>query len=117
MLEKHSDMVSFQLEKAQVEVNGKKEEITSPMALIDGEYYVAADIVAEKLKFNYNWDISKNQAVAVNTAEESSILPLKYDLRDKKRAPGVLYAGPLPPFPLWNQPCSRRKPGNFPRTI
>lgn len=94
VLEKHSDMVSFQLEKGQVEVNGKKEEITSPMALIDGEYYVAADVVAEKLKFNYNWDISKNQAVAVNTAEESSILPLKYDLRDKKRAPGVKNQGP-----------------------
>lgn len=94
VLEKYSDVVSFRLEEGEAEVNGKKEEITSPMALIDGEYYVAANDVAEKLKFNYNWDIAKNQAVAVNTAEETSILPLKYDLREKGRAPGVKNQGP-----------------------
>lgn len=94
VLEKYTDVVSFQLGKGRVEVNGKKEKITSPMALIDGEYYVAANTVAEKLKFNYNWDIGENQAVAVNTAEENSILPLKYDLRERGRAPGVKNQGP-----------------------
>ena len=94
VLEKHSDVVTFQLEEEQVEVNDKKEKITSPMALVDGEYYVAAKTVAEKLNFNYNWNIAKNEAIAVNSAEEDSILPLKYDLRDRQRAPDVKNQGP-----------------------
>lgn len=89
VLEKRSDVVTFQLDKGKVQVDGKKEEITSPMALVDGEYYVSAKTVAEELDFNYNWNIQENQAIAINTAEEGGILPLQYDLRSRKRAPEV----------------------------
>ena len=54
VLEKRSDVIAFQLEEDKVRVNGKKEKIASPMTYIDGEYYVAAKTVAEKLDFNYN---------------------------------------------------------------
>ncbi len=93
VLEKHSDVVSFQLEEDTVEVNHKKENITAPMVQMDGEYYVSAKIVAEKLNFNYNWNIAENMAIAINSAEDS-IFPLKYDLRDRQRAPDVKNQGP-----------------------
>ncbi|MEH2945170.1 lectin like domain-containing protein [Lachnospiraceae bacterium KK002] len=89
ILEKRSDVVKFRLDKETVEVNSKKEKISSPMTRKDGEYYVAAKTVAEKLNFNYNWNIEENQAIAVNTAEEGGILPLSYDLRERQRAPEV----------------------------
>ncbi|MCI9493554.1 MAG: cell surface protein [Lachnospiraceae bacterium] len=89
VLEKRSDVVAFQLDKGKVQVNGEKEGITSPTAFIDGEYYVSAETVAEKLSFHYNWNIQENQAVAINTAKDGGILPLQYDLRSRKRAPEV----------------------------
>lgn len=95
MLEKRSDVIAFQLEEDKVRVNGKKEKIASPMTYIDGEYYVAAKTVAEKLDFNYNWDIEKNQAIAVDAAKDSKILPLQYDLRDRQRAPKIKNQGPF----------------------
>lgn len=94
MLEKRSDVVSYQLGKESVTVNGRKEKLKSPMVCKDGEYYVPVQSVAEKLNFNYDWNIEKNQAVAVNKAEESSILPPQYDLRNRQRAPKVKNQGP-----------------------
>lgn len=94
MLEKRSDVVSYQLGKESVTVNGRREKLKSPMVCKDGEYYVPVQSVAEKLNFNYDWNIEKNQAVAVNKAEESSILPPQYDLRDRQRAPKVKDQGP-----------------------
>ncbi len=94
VLEKRSDVIAFQLEDENVKVNGKKEKIASPMIYEDGEYYVAAKTVAEKLNFNYNWNIDKNQAIAIDTAKESGILPLQYDLRDRQRAPKIKNQGP-----------------------
>lgn len=95
VLEKRSDVIAFQLEEDKIRVNGKKEKIASPMTYIDGEYYVAAKTVAEKLDFNYNWDIEKNQAIAVDAAKDSKILPLQYDLRDRQRAPKIKNQGPF----------------------
>lgn len=94
MLEKRSDVITFRLNDGNVTVNNEKEAISSPMTYKDGEYYVAMETVAEKLNFNYNWNIEENQAIAVNTAEESSILPPQYDLRNRQRAPRVKNQGP-----------------------
>jgi len=93
MLEKRSDVIIFQLNEDQVTVNGKKETIPSPMTSKRGEYYASVETVAEKLNFKYEWNIQKNQAAAVNKAEETSILPPQYDLRNRQRAPKVKNQG------------------------
>lgn len=93
VLEKRSDVIAFLLNENQVDVNDDKEEITSPMIQKDGEYYVAARTVAENLNFDYNWDIEENQALILDKTEEQSILPLRYDLREKERAPKVKNQG------------------------
>lgn len=89
MIEKRSDVLTFQLDEASVSVNDEEEPISSAMTYRDGEYYVDMKVIADKLQFNYNWDIEKNQAIAVNTAEENSILPPQYDLRTRGRTPKV----------------------------
>ena len=85
LIEKRSDEITFQLNNPEVSINDEKEEISSPMTYRNGEYYVPMETVADKLNFNYNWNIEENKAVAVNNAEEASILPPQYDLRDKTR--------------------------------
>lgn len=94
ILEKRSDVITFQLNENKVDTNNKKEKISSSMSYKNGEYYVPIETVAEKLSFNYNWDIEKNQAIAINAAEGSSILPLQYDLRTRQRAPKIKNQGP-----------------------
>lgn len=93
MLEKRSEVITFQLNEEEITVNGKKEALNSPMTSREGEYYVSVETVAEKLNFNYEWNIEKNQAIAVNKAEETSILPPQYDLRERQRAPRVKNQG------------------------
>lgn len=94
VLEKRSDVITFQLNEDNFTVNKHEEELQSPMLCRNGDYYVPVQAVAEKLRFDYNWDIEKNQGVAVNKAEESSILPPQYDLRDRQRTPQVKNQGP-----------------------
>lgn len=93
LIEKRSDEITFQLDNSEVSINNEKEEISAPMTYKDGEYYVPIETVADKLNFNYNWNIDENQAVAINNAEETSILPPQYDLRRKKRAPQIKNQG------------------------
>ncbi len=94
MLEKRSDIVTFQLDKDSVTVNEREEDVDSPMICKDGEYYVPVETIAKNLKFNYDWNIEKNQGIAVNKAEGNSILPPQYDLRDRERTPKVKNQGP-----------------------
>lgn len=93
LIEKRSDQISFHLDDPEIFINKEKEEISSPMTYKDGEYYVPLETIAEKLDFNYNWNIADNQAVAVNNAAETSILPPQYDLREKGRAPQIKNQG------------------------
>ncbi|MCI8298907.1 MAG: cell surface protein [Lachnospiraceae bacterium] len=93
VLEKRSDVITFQLNEKKVTVNGEQEDIQSPLTGKEGEYYVSLGTVADKLKFNYEWNIEKNQAIAVDKAEETSILPPQYDLRDRQRTSRVKNQG------------------------
>lgn len=93
LIEKRSDVITFQLNQQEVSINNEKEKITSPMTYQNGEYYVPMEVVADKLNFNYNWNIADNQAVAVNNAEETSILPPQYDLRKRQRIPQIKNQG------------------------
>lgn len=93
VIEKRDDEISFALDEKAVVVNKEKNEIRSSMIYNDGEYYVPADTVSELLDFSYVWDIEKNQAVAMNNAAGESILPARYDLRDRQRTPVVKNQG------------------------
>lgn len=93
LIEKRSDEITFQLGEPSVSINKEREEISSPMTHHNGEYYVPMETVADKLNFHYQWNIKANQAVAVNNAEESSILPPQYDLRKRQRTPQVKNQG------------------------
>lgn len=93
LIEKKNDEIAFLLDEPVVIVNKEKKEISSSMIFLNGEYYVPADTVSGLLNFSYSWDIEKNQAVALNNAGGESILPARYDLRDKQRTPLVKNQG------------------------
>lgn len=89
LIEKRNDEILFALDEPEVTVNREAVSLASAMIYEDGEYYVPVETVSDLLDFSYNWDIEKNQAVAVNNANGESILPAKYDLRERERTPRV----------------------------
>ena len=84
VLEKRSDVAVFQIDQEQSSVISKQ-----------GDYYVSIEMIAKELGYQYDWNIKKNQATMIDQAGETSILPLKYDLRDRQRAPKVKNQGPF----------------------
>lgn len=93
LIEKYTDILKMRLNQPLASFNDEVEELSSPFTKIDGQYYVAADVVSAKLGYSYSWNIEKNEAMIVNNTAESSILPTRYDLRERERSPQVKNQG------------------------
>lgn len=85
LVEKRSDALRLSLGDAGISVNGERQELSSPMIKRDGLYYVSIGEVLGRIGYNYEWDIEKNQAVAIDAAEKATIFPASYDLRERGR--------------------------------
>lgn len=93
LIEKYSNELEMNLDDQTALVNQKKQEITSPMTLIDGNYYVPMEVLSANLGYSYDWDIDSNEVVVANTSGETNILPSSYDLRDKGRSTEIKNQG------------------------
>lgn len=89
LIEKYSDALMMNLDEPYLTINDEQDKIVSTLTKVGNTYYVPAEIISKNLGYSYNWDISKNEAVAVNVSSETSILPTHYDLREKERSPQV----------------------------
>lgn len=89
MIEKYSDILRMNLNEPVIVKNDEEMEILSSFTKIGDKYYVPMDVVAKNLGYASSWDISKNEALVVNNSSETSILPSKYDLRERERNPQV----------------------------
>lgn len=84
LVEKHSSEIEFPLNEMTAKVNGKEEEIISPFTKVDDDYYVSLNDLANYLDYSYSWNIQENIASAMDTSGNVTIIPTKYDLREKK---------------------------------
>lgn len=89
LVEKRNDAVQLAVDNPEIYVNDETRNVTSPMIEQDGQYYVSIGEISENIGYNYEWNMEKNQAVAVDTSETTSIFPVSYDLRKKDRV-GVI---------------------------
>lgn len=90
LVEKYSDQVIFPLNKNEVSVNHEMEKIPSGMCQVQGEYYVPLEALSDSLGYSYSWNMEENAAVTTSNRESDvSIVPSKYDLREKGRAPEI----------------------------
>jgi len=85
LLEKRDDAVSLSTGTETIEVNGESVSAVEPFIKSDGGYYVSIADVTTHLGYNYFWDINENGASAFDASGQTSILPSKYDLREKGR--------------------------------
>ncbi len=89
LVEKRNDKVLLGLDESEISVNDEQWQMTSPMIEVDGAYYISIGELAENIGYNFEWNMEKNQAIAVDTSETASIFPVSYDLREKDRV-GVI---------------------------
>uniref|UniRef100_UPI003FEFE201 lectin like domain-containing protein n=1 Tax=Roseburia sp. TaxID=2049040 RepID=UPI003FEFE201 len=89
LVEKHNRTISFTLGENVAQVDGGPVEIVSKLAKKDGELYVSLDELAEYLDYSYSWDMQSNSASATDASESATIIPTRYDLREKQRVTPV----------------------------
>lgn len=85
LVEKHTSQITFSMDSYLADVNGKSEEIVSPFTQIGDEYYVSLNDLSNYLDYTYTWNIQENIASAIDTSDSTTIIPTKYDLREKER--------------------------------
>ena len=93
LVEKYANEVEFSLGASEAKVNGTSEAIVSPFICKDDTYYVSLNDLANYLDYSYSWDIQENQASAMDTSDSATIIPTRYDLREKGRAAAVRNQG------------------------
>ena len=93
LVEKHNSELSFSLNDDMIEVNGKKEKVVSPLIKKNKEYYVSLNDLSNYLDYSYTWNIQENKAQAADVSESATIIPTKYDLRDRARVSAIRNQG------------------------
>lgn len=57
------------------------------------EYYVSLNDLSNYLDYSYTWNIQENKAQAADVSESATIIPTKYDLRDRARVSAIRNQG------------------------
>ncbi len=95
LVEKREDTLKFTAGQDHYIKNGIKCKWQSPLIKKGGGYAVSLDVLAQELGYSCQWDAGTNtMAVHSLEADAGSILPSRYDLREKGRAPQVKDQGP-----------------------
>lgn len=89
LIEKHSSEIEFPLNELTAKVNGKEEKIISPFTKNEDTYYVSLNDLANYLDYSYSWNIQENIASAMDTSGNDTVIPTKYDLRERERVAQV----------------------------
>lgn len=93
LVEKHSNALSFILDQKEADVDGEVADIVSPFTQIGEEYYVSLNDVANYMNYSYNWNVEDNQLQANDLSESTTIVPTRYDLREKYRISDIRNQG------------------------
>lgn len=93
LVEKHNSALEFPLGETTIDVDGEKAEVVSPLQYKDNEYYVSLNDLSNYLEYSYSWNIHENQAQAADNSESTTIIPTKYDLRDRARVSEIRNQG------------------------
>lgn len=93
LIEKYTDSLRLDLDSPYVDINEEQYSVISTLTRRGEDYFVPAEVLSKYLGYSFSWDIEKNEALVVNASTENSILPSRYDLREKGRSPQIKNQG------------------------
>lgn len=93
LVEKHNLTAQISLGGETGISTGVEVPVSSPLTLIDGEYYVSMNDLSGMLGYNVSFDIKENTFVAADASENVNALPTSYDLRERFRVSEIRNQG------------------------
>ncbi len=93
LVEKHNLNAILTLEQKQALSTGETFEVSSPLTLINGAYYVSLTDLSEMLGYSWSFNFEENILTTADTSENSSSLPASYDLRSRFRISAIRNQG------------------------
>lgn len=92
LVEKHSQSVYMKLGENKAGLNGEETDITSALTRLGGILYVSLNDLSRLLGYNCSFDMAENTITAAD-ADTTSVVPGRYDLREKERISRVYNQG------------------------
>ena len=93
LVEKHTNSVRFSLHEDSAVVGDKKVSIESALTEKDGTMFVSLNDLSELLGYSLNFDIVGKTVTTADTSESATIIPPRYDLREKQRVSKIRNQG------------------------
>ena len=93
LVEKHNLNAILTLEQKQALSTGETFEVSSPLTLINGAYYVSLTDLSKMLGYSWSFNFEENILTTADTSENSSSLPASYDLRSRFRISAIRNQG------------------------
>lgn len=85
VVEKHASVVRFSEGNRVAYVGEEMVPIESALTKKDGRFFVSLNDLSQLLGYSVNFDITSKTLTTADTSESATIIPSKYDLREKKR--------------------------------
>lgn len=92
LVEKHSQVVSMDLDQKKASVNGAEVDIASALKNADGQLFVSLNDLSDLLGYSCKFDFSDNTITALDT-DTSAVVPASYDLRERDRVSDIYNQG------------------------
>jgi len=93
LVEKHNLNAILTLGQKQALSTGETFEVSSPLTLINGAYYVSLTDLSKMLGYSWSFNFEENILTTADTSENSSSLPASYDLRSRFRISAIRNQG------------------------
>lgn len=93
LVEKHSVSADLELGEKTAKSGDVTVEIKSPFMKKGAEYYVSLNDLSNLLGYSCSFDIEQNTLVAADESDGASLVPSRYDLREKKRVSKIQNQG------------------------
>jgi C1A family cysteine protease len=93
LVEKHNSSVSFRLDEPLAVAGDELVSITSAFTKYGDSYYVSLSDLSGLLGYSCSFDIASRTLTTADTSESTTIVPSRYDLREKGRVSKVRNQG------------------------
>lgn len=89
LIEKGKKRIELSITNRVALVDGKAEQVSKSVTVIDGNPYVSVEILQSFLNYRYDWNPHDNAVVLVNENPDERIYPYIYDYRELGKVPPI----------------------------
>ncbi len=85
LVEKRSNTAHFWMDQQTAAAGEEEVSLTSAFTKVGDEYYVSLNDLSKMIGYGYSFDIAENSVTTADTSENTTVIPTRYDLRERGR--------------------------------